>query len=276
MKPITCGTTRRLLPRFHDRELPIADQIAVAAHLEWCTACAEALADFQAIGRVLRATAREYAVLSSDEASSLQAAVVNRMRAERAASVFARVRAMFDDWHLVYAGLGAAAATVACVIVMLGMMRFATIERPDSLAAIVNLLASPGSNENPVAIDNRVLLPRAVTGPFSVTANDDAEQDAVFALAAVVTREGRIANLELLRSFDPQRGDAKLVERLMDAVSRSRFEPARFGDVPVAVNMVWLVAHTTVRASKRHSIDLPVPTAKKRIADGRGRAAAIA
>jgi len=34
---------------------------------------------------------------------------------------------------------------------------------------------------------------------------------------------------------------------LRDAVSRARFEPATRKGMPVAVNMVWLVAHTTVR-----------------------------
>ena len=69
--------------------------------------------------------------------------MVNRIKAERERSVLARMRDMFDDMHLVYAGLGAAAATIACVVIMLSMMRFATSERPDSLAAIVNFLATP-------------------------------------------------------------------------------------------------------------------------------------
>ncbi len=55
----------------------------------------------------------------------------------------ARLREVLDDMHIVYAGIGAAAATVFCVLVLMSMMRFATRERPDSLAAIVSLLASP-------------------------------------------------------------------------------------------------------------------------------------
>ena len=45
--------------------------------------------------------------------------------------------------RLGYASLGAAAATAICVVIMLGMMRFATDERSDSLAAIVTVLATP-------------------------------------------------------------------------------------------------------------------------------------
>ena len=65
--------------------------------------------------------------------TAFTAAVVSRLKAEHDASFFARVRRMFDDMHLVYAGVGAAAATAVCVVIMLSMLRFATIDRPDSL-----------------------------------------------------------------------------------------------------------------------------------------------
>ncbi len=116
----------------------------------------------------LRATAPGRSTLSREEVRR-----VHRLRssaacaAEHASSFLVRVREMFDDMHLVYAGVGAAVATIACVIIMLGMMRFATSERPDSLAAIVNLLATPGSNANPVALDARILMPRALDAAFS-------------------------------------------------------------------------------------------------------------
>ena len=37
---------------------------------------------------------------------------------------------------------------------------------------------------------------------------------------------------------------------MLGAMSQARFEPARVAGLPVAVNMVWLVAHTTVRGTK--------------------------
>lgn len=264
MKDLTCAEVGRRLDAYHDRELPVDDQIAIDAHVEWCDDCADVLADLRVMRTAVRALAPGRAVLTLDEARSFHAAVVSRVKAEREASFLARVRRMFDDLHLVYAGLGAAGATLACVIVMLGMMRFATIARPDSLAAMVEMLATPGSNDNPVIVDGRVTLPRALDASFS-NAGRAAEEDAVFTLAAVVTREGRIANLELLHG---KGDDTKLVERLLDAVSRARFEPASLAGAPVAVNMIWLVAHTTVRASK-HPLDvpaLPSVTAKKRAA----------
>ena len=36
---------------------------------------------------------------------------------------------------------------------------------------------------------------------------------------------------------------------LLDAISRTRLEPAQFGGVTVAVNLVWLLAHTTVKGT---------------------------
>jgi anti-sigma factor RsiW len=264
------------LHAFHDRELPVSDQIAVGAHLEWCGECANQYAELRFVRAALRATAPGRSTLSREESSAFTAGIVSRLSAEYHQSFFVRVREMFDDMHLVYAGVGAAAATIVCVIIMLGMMRFATKERPDSLAAIVNLLATPGSNANPVALDARIQMPRALDAAFS--AGSSAEEDAVFALAAVVTREGRIENLEMLRANGGRAGveQARVVENLMDAISRARFEPAQREGLPVAVNMIWLVAHTTVRATKHQPLDPVVPVVKKRIALLETRSAGMA
>jgi hypothetical protein len=263
----------RRLHACHDHELAFADEIAVSAHLEWCPDCADALADIRLVRAAVRATAPGRTALSSEEAASLQRAILSRAQAERKASFLARVEGMLDDLHVVYAGLGAAAAAVACMIVVLGMLRFATSVRPDSLAAIVNMIAASRSNENPVAIDWRVRLPRVLDGAFSA---GNRYEDAVFTLAAIVTREGRIVNLELLHADSNQStaDEAKLVKGLLDAVSRARFEPARVAGLPVAVNMVWLVARTTVHGGKP-ALGLPgVPPQKKRIAARLGESGA--
>jgi hypothetical protein len=52
-----------------------------------------------------------------------------------------------------------------------------------------------------------------------------------------------------------QTGD---VSSVVNAVKQSRFAPAQAVDgAPVAVNMVWVLARTTVKASARASLDLP-------------------
>jgi hypothetical protein len=88
----------------------------------------------------------------------------------------------------------------------------------------------------------------------------------------VVTREGRIVNLELHPTGEmPPAGsrEARALEGFRGAVSRARFEPARVSGLPVpaAVNMVWLVAHTTVRATKAGLGLHAAPAAKKRRAN---------
>lgn len=268
MKPLTCAGTRRRLHAFHDGELPVPDQIAVASHLEWCDQCAAAFEDMRAVGAALREAMPRRAVLSPDEQRIFPAAVANRMKAERNASWPVRLQLMFEDAHLVYAGAAAAGAALVCVVVMLGMMRFATsTPRPDSLAALVELL-TPGSNQNPVVPRASVQMPKPLDQAFSTTSEVSGNDDAVFTLAAVVTREGRVANLELLRETGddvvPGTDEAKVVANLLDAVSRARFEPGSVAGLPVAVNMVWLVAHTTVRGTPAVPERPAEPPVKKR------------
>jgi len=255
VKVLTCTATLRRLERFHDGELPVADQIAVGAHLEWCATCAEAFAEMRLVRAMLRAAPAARSALSDDERETLQAAVVSRVRAERTASVHVRVRAMFDDLHLLYAGLGAAFAALVCTLSLAAMLRItnADTSRPRDVA----VLASPGSNENPVWLDGRVIAPVALNGGFATLVDPGSDSsDSVFMIHAVVTREGTVSNPELVHAsigqmpIAPGTEGAKVAESLMGAVSRARFEPACVDGLPVAVNMVWMVANTTVRADK--------------------------
>jgi Putative zinc-finger len=265
MKPLTCTAARRRLNAFHDGELSIPEQIAVEAHIDWCETCANTLAEVRLIGSVLRGGSFARDAMSHDEAAALTSAVVSRRKAEQEASFFARTARMFDDMHLVYAGVGATVATAVCVVVMLGLMRFGTAERPDSLAAIVDLLAMPGLSANTIAID--AASHQRGTARFQA-ASASAEEDMVFALATIVTRDGRLANIHRLRMANGKtRDEAKLIEGLLDAVTRARIEPASVdGTKAVATSMVWLVTRTTVRATKILGMDLPLPPVKKRTA----------
>lgn len=262
MRVLICEETRPLLEEYHDDELPVSDQIAVRAHLEWCDECAEVLTDLRLMRGLVRATAPGQALLEQEDRVTFQAGVITRACTEERFSWSSRLRDALDDMHLVYAGIGAAAATVFCVLVLLSMMRFATRERPDSLSAIVSLLASPkvaavdenapGTNQNPVVVDARMLMPRALDQLFLSAAS--ASDESVFTLSAVLTREGRLLNLEWHPSSgrQPKAGsrEAETVDTLLSTASLARFEPARMAGLPVAVNMVWLVANTTVRAPK--------------------------
>jgi hypothetical protein len=275
MKVLTCPATRRRLEAYHDEELPISDQIAVSAHLEWCDDCAADFAALQYLRGALRTGLRGRAAFSSDDAAGLRGAVISRVRAEQAASFTAEIREMFQDMHLVYAGVGAAAAAAVCVIVLLGMMRAAINEVPVGpqiqIARDAETGASasqaPGTNQNPMALDEGVRMPRALNEPFASMVSDDA----VFTLSAVLTREGRLEHLALVDAAQarPRAGadNVKYMADLMGVASRARFEPARVAGAPVAVNMVWLFAHTTVRPGKAEIQLPPLPGPKRRQAE---------
>lgn len=272
MKPLTCAATQRRLQAFHDRELPVSDQIAVGSHLEWCDQCAAALAELRRIASALQAFAPGRTAETLDDSATFQRAVLNRVRAEREASFAVRVRDMFDDMHLVYAGLGAAAATMVCVIIMLSMMRFATAERPDSLAAIMSVLSTPVECESGNDFIDDFGCRARFAGRFQ-RANEAAEEDVVFALDAVVTEQGRLSNLGLMRKR--RRADAsqvELIDRLLDSVTRSRFDGRNVWG-PSSGNMLRLIERATVRASK--PLDMQLPPGKKR-AQAHAPAGAIA
>ena len=262
MKVLTCAATRRRLDAYHDEELSISEQIAVSSHLEWCDKCAATLDEFRKLRDALRHAMPGRVALSTmsvEEDLNLQATVINRIKAEERLSFGAWVQEAFADMHLVYAGLSAMAAATACLAVTLGMMRAATNERPDSPAAMVRTFATPGNNLYPVSASPRVRMPRALDEPIWVT---PADVDGHFTLSLIVTREGRVDSLEVLNStggrwVPSDDAEAKTVEGLIGTVSRARFEPASIlvepssmTGLPVAVNVVWIVAQTTVRATK--------------------------
>jgi len=263
MKPLNCTAARRRLHAFHDGELAVADQIAVGSHLEWCDHCAAALAELRALGSTLQALAPGRAA-AVDESGSFQRAVLNRVKAEREASFVARVRGMFDDMHLVYSGLGAAAATIVCVVIMLSMMRFASDERPDSLAAIMSVLStSLGCDSVTDLIDGGGCS--RWEAQFQ-RANESVEQDVVFTLDAVVTEKGRLADLERLKLHRRRPSAAmqlETIEGLLDAVSRSRID-SQTPQLAVTGNMLRVIERATVRANANKPLDLQLPPAKKR------------
>lgn len=264
MKLMTCSAVRRQLQGFHDGELPVAAQVAVQGHLDWCAACSDWLGDIQFVRAALRGGAPGRELLSHEAAAAFIAAVISRRSAEEDASVLSRLHRMFDDMHLVYAGVGAAAATAACIVIMMGMMWFAPTEHPNaspsaSLAAIMTLLQTPGS-ANAIATDAAAYA--RGTARFQA-ANETAAEDAVFELASVVTHGERLINLERLRTGRRStRAQAEAIDELLESVARARIDLGP-GDTPASANgMVWLVTSMTVRATKVLGVDLPLPPMK--------------
>jgi hypothetical protein len=263
MKTLSCASTRRRLQAFHDGELPIGDQIAVGAHVEWCSRCARALAEMREIGDALQAVLPGRLTLSQDDAAVFTGTVVNRLKAEEAASLFSRVRVMFSDMRLGYAGLGATAATAICVIIMLAMMHFAPAERPDSLRAMMTVISTPLDCEALDLSDTSGC--RARWAERFQRANEWAEQDAVFALEIVLTRQGELGNFTVPRKPHRSRAasdQAKIIDSLLDLVQQARLDQGLEPRLPTAI---YLQEQTTVRASKQPTpLDVPLPQPKKR------------
>jgi hypothetical protein len=247
MTLLTCAAVRRRLAAFYDRELPVPELIAVEAHVHDCPPCARDLQAVRNVGEALRLAA---APGPSDDWIGLRSGVISRMRAEAHESWPARTRRAFDDMHLVWIGLAATAATFVCAATVLSMLHFASPERNNSLAAMIAVKAAPsGSNWNPVRLGGIIQVPSVPENGliYATLENSRVREDLVVPMSAVVTREGRVSGLELLSNDH----DLLEVVALVKALSNSRLEPAQFGGSPVAVNLVWLVAHTTVRGKLR-------------------------
>jgi hypothetical protein len=247
MSAIDCRQVRRLLACYHDGELDMDAQVAVQVHLRRCPACGAERRALRDVGVTLRAT---MTARLSDDRGRVERHVMGRLQAERAASWRDQFHGLFEDLHVVWAAAGATAATVVIVCALVASLALAMRAQPLSMAALIGALAAPGSDRNPVSVDGRMLLPRSDPEALMGTMPLDSGADTVFALSAVVTRDGLVRNLELLRP-DPRAlpvEDREILE-LLDAVSQARFEPAMSRGMPVAVNLVWLVAHTTVRGT---------------------------
>ena len=245
MRILDCEQVREDLTAYHDGELSLDGQIRVQSHLQECIACRLEAASISELGDALRSMAGSVPGRSTVESGRITAGVLERIRVERQLSLAAQARELFQDMHLVWAGLGATVAMIICIFASAGVLQAASQEKPESLAGIITTLANQGTNDYPLRLGGTMLAPRAMMDAPMPTAAEDGE----FALTAVVTREGRIQNLEMLVAEQARALQVKpeVLMTMLDLASRARFEPAISGGLPVAVNVVWLVTSTTVK-----------------------------
>lgn len=255
MTLMTCAAVQRRLQAFHDRELPVGETISVEHHVSVCPPCARDLREFRHVGDALRLAA---APSPSDDWAGLQAGVISRMRAEANQSWTARAHRFVDDLHLLWIGFASAAATVVLAGTVLSMLQVAPEPvRADSLATMLAVMGAPGGSDlNPAALEGRNPLfggPMRVQAPsvpqdgvvYATLENAlSTEDDRLLPLSASVTREGRVSEL---RALSNEVIDDEAVRDLIDKLSGGHLEPAQYGGDPVAVNYIWVVAHTTVR-----------------------------
>jgi hypothetical protein len=252
-----CASVVEHLEALHDGELSIEAQVLVERHLDVCAACnatARELRELrEMVGIGLGDLAPHDEAKLSRDLETMSQAVVSRVRTEREASWPVQFARAFEDLHFVYAGLGAVSATVSCIATIAGLLYFAPAQRDDSLSGLIAALAEPGSNRNPVALDDRMEFPRVdvdTVGVLETLPEPSMPQPSALAVAGVLTQEGTLAQASVL----PAKEDDEMERRVMQAVSSSKFRPAHLDGSPIAVNMIWLFEQTTVRAGKAGKI----------------------
>ncbi len=156
------------------------------------------------------------------DSGRITGAVLERIRVENQLSLTTRVRGLFDDMHLVWAGLGASVATLFCVFASAGVLQAASQERPDSLAGIISTIVAADTSDPmrlaPTVTENRALLD-------TTEAMQSTGGDAELMLSALVTREGRIQNLEVLEEqARALHVKPEVMLAMVEAASRARFE----------------------------------------------------
>ena len=195
MTPVHCDAIRARLDAFHDGELEVGGQVLVREHVENCAACAREYAEMERLRRALRAVPIRREIVIGPPAGWAEG-LLEQARVERQLSWHTWLLAVFDDMHFVWPAMGATAAVLVCLLASAQVMQATNEQRPDSLAGVIEYLASPGSNGNPARIDGFTKVPRlfeSANWPVGMTS-----EDAVLALSAVVTREGRIQSIEML------------------------------------------------------------------------------
>jgi hypothetical protein len=256
MHVLPCNRVRDDLAAYHDGELPMDERVLIQSHLQECVACRleeQAISD---LGDALRTMAGSVPGRAAHD-GRLTAAVLERIHVEEQFSLGTRMRGLFEDMHFVWAGLGASVAMLFCIFASAGVLQAASQEKPDSLAGIISTIASADTND-PVRLAGAVIENRTLLD--TTEAMQTTDQDAELMLSALVTRDGRIQNLELLE----QQARAlhikpEVIGAMLEAASRARFEPAQSGGLPVAVNVVWLVTSTTVKGRPDYDLYLVRP-----------------
>ncbi|MEZ5288488.1 MAG: zf-HC2 domain-containing protein [Vicinamibacterales bacterium] len=116
MHAVSCEDVQNRLDEFHDDELSVEERVAIQGHLHDCVTCTLVASELQEVRASLREAALGLPDRAAPEADHLSAGVVERVRVEAQLSWTVELRSLFQDMHLVWAALGATAATLVCLI----------------------------------------------------------------------------------------------------------------------------------------------------------------
>jgi hypothetical protein len=261
MLTMSCADVRRELSAYHDEEVSIGERIAIFDHLENCPGCAVEADDLLTMREALQASHHTELVAWGPTMARLQSDVLSRLEAEDRVSLGTWTRELLEDRRRVLATT--ASALAACLLVVFGLCRLltlGTVGHPDSLQALLE-------HEEKVwaaRAEMPVMLPRVnpeTMMPVAVVSQGDGDES-LSAFSALVTSEGELAQLEFLgeQSATPvtnRLSREQLRSDLMAAAATARFQPARqAAGEPIALNVVWVVTHRTVRATVHARIEV--------------------
>jgi hypothetical protein len=244
---VTCRWTRRRLAAYLDDELSVGDRIAVDGHLDTCTACVRITDEEKELSRAVRLVAGD--PLDDELVERLRVAggmVLSRIAAEREVAGTTGMRGLANNIHRVWLAGAACAVTAVCALVAASVV--SSVQSPDSLAAMMEALSNPGSNENPVQLRTGMIAPQLSPDAVLLTLPEPMPlpgRPIGVTFAVVVTREGTVSGLEVLDSSGPA---PVSWHDLVDSAAGARFLPAEYRGAPVAVNMVWVVEQVTILA----------------------------
>jgi anti-sigma factor RsiW len=262
-----CETARELLEPFVDGELSTSQQVAVQSHLRTCPTCQARIADMSLIGWSLRTAPQMLATVADGMALSVvQSGVLARVHAEREQSFRVRMADLFSDMRLLWPALGATTAMLLCLVAAGQIWRLTMERRPNSVAALIDMWALPGTDQNPLRIDNAVAAPRVLHGGMAFYGRPERER--MVTLRVVVTRDGRVSQAEVVASADeamPFSSRSAVSDDVLNAVRKWHLAPAqsRAGE-PVAVQVVYMYWQTTAVKELVQAEALPLPRAIRR------------
>ncbi len=110
MHEFPCHVVRARLEAFHDGEVPFSERLTIQGHLEDCVSCSLANEELIELTASLQQMVAE--TETSSEPLHLSERVVERLGVEEQFSLVSRVSSLFQDMHLVWAGIGASVATM--------------------------------------------------------------------------------------------------------------------------------------------------------------------
>ena len=249
MMTFDCGAVRDRLHALLDDELAPSEFGPVRAHLDLCAGCAERLEEFRAVGNALRVRVSATGV-PTEALAAMAGRVVSLTTAEARQSWRVKLGVAFEDMRYVLACGGALPATLICGVSLGVILQGATAGNADSLASLMDRMATRGTTQNPYSVDPRILPPSLFENSLvmPVVSVDDVAygvRDEDYAFRAVITPDGRVAGVEML-SGRPG-ADPRALE-LLRSIHGARHEPARPKDGRrVAVSYVWVHSDITIK-----------------------------